>query len=216
MSMETKIRDLPVRLLGFAFVFGIALLAAAALLAGAAQAQSGPGSGDVIVEEADAPLSFEAELTGDQEVPAVDTATTGMAEVNVNEDMTQADFEVRVDDGFAVTQSHLHCAPAGENGPVIAFLFGHIPGGFDVDGDLAQFTLTDANILPAGQSCDTPVHDIASLTEALRDGIIYANVHTVAYPDGEIRGQLMSEPMEIVVEEEVVEEEMAEEEEMEE
>lgn len=175
------------RFLGVAAILGLALLAFA-LLSSAASAESGPGNGGN-----EAALTFEAELTGGEEVPAIVTDMAGRAEVRVDEDMMHADFEVRVENGIAVTQSHLHCAPAGQNGPVIAFLFGSIPGGFDVDGSLAEFTLTDANILPAGEDCSVPVHDIASLTQALQAGIIYANVHTVAHPGGEIRGQLMED-----------------------
>lgn len=170
-------------LFGMTIALGLGLLAMA-LVAGMARADSGSDP---------ATLSFRADLGGDQEVPPVVTDTTGRAEVKVNEDMTMADFEVRVNDGHAVTAAHLHCAPVGVDGPVIAFLFGDIPGGFDVNGDLAQFALTDANILPAGASCSVPVHDIASLTEALGAGIIYANVHSVANPGGEIRGQLMED-----------------------
>ncbi len=179
--MEARTQKILARFLVGAGILGAAI-AAFVFMLGSTFAQSG--------SSVNGSLKFEAELAGANEVPAVETAATGRAEVSVNEDMTQADFEVRVNDGMAVTQSHLHCAAVGENGPVIVFLFGFIPGGFDVDGTLAEFTLTDANILPAGQDCAIPVHDIASLTHALQAGIIYANVHTVAYPAGEIRGQL--------------------------
>src|SRR5688572_8446983 len=86
-------------------------------------------------------LKFAADLTGASEVPPVQTATTGNVEVEFNADATAADFELEVFDGLAVTQAHLHCGAAGQNGPVVVFLFGFIPGGFDLDGQIAKFTL---------------------------------------------------------------------------
>ncbi len=122
------------------------------------------------------------------------TNTTGEIEVEFNDDLTEAEFKLEVRDGVAVTQAHLHCAPAGVNGPVVAFLFGKVPGGFDVDGDLAEFTLTDANITAVGADCvpttGMAINNIADLADAMAEGNIYANVHTVTNPGGEVRGQL--------------------------
>ncbi len=67
----------------------------------------------------DEALEFEAKLSGAQEVPPVVTNTTGEIEVEFNYDLTEAKFELEVDDGVAITQAHLHCAPAGVNGPVV-------------------------------------------------------------------------------------------------
>jgi hypothetical protein len=139
-------------------------------------------------------LKFAADLTGAEEVPPVQTTTTGKVEVEFNADATAADFELEVFDGVAVTQAHLHCGATGQNGPVVVFLFGFIPGGFDVDGQIAKFTLTDANVAAVGADCvpviGMEINNLADLLDATRDGLIYANVHTVANPGGEIRGQL--------------------------
>jgi glucose/arabinose dehydrogenase len=140
---------------------------------------------------------FEVELSGDEEVPPVMTETTGKFEIEFNDDFTEADFELEVEDGMAITQAHLHCAPAGTNGPIVVFLFGFIPGGFDVDGELAKFTLTDANVAAVGASCvptiGMEIENLADLAQAIQDGNIYVNVHSVANPGGEVRGQLLAE-----------------------
>ena len=151
----------------------------------------------------DEALEFEAKLSGAQEVspPAplngVDTDTTGKIKVEFSDDLSEADFRLKVRDGFAVTQAHLHCGRAGTNGPVVVFLFGFVVGGVDVDGELARGTLTNADITDVGADCvpaiGRPVNNIASLAFAARDGLIYANVHTVANPPGEIRGQLLED-----------------------
>ena len=140
---------------------------------------------------------FEAELEGAQEVPAVTTDTTGEIEVEFNETFTEAAFELEVSDGVAITQAHFHCAPAGNNGPVVVFLSGFVPGGIDVDGDLAEFTLTDANVTAVGADCvpsiGMAINNLADLAQAMEDGDIYANVHSVANPGGEVRGQLVED-----------------------
>jgi hypothetical protein len=142
---------------------------------------------------------FAADLTGAQEVPPVTTETEGEITVRFDQELTEARFRLNVDDGIAVTMAHLHCAPMGVNGPVVAFLFGNVPGGFDVDGRLAKFTLTDANItaITPHPNCTTTIGmditSIADLAQAVRAGNIYANVHTVAHPAGEIRGQLVED-----------------------
>ncbi len=142
-------------------------------------------------------LEFEADMDGAQEVAPVDTPTTGEIEVEFNETLTEAAFELKVSDGVAILQAHLHCAPAGANGPVVVFLFGFIPGGFDVDGDLAEFTLTDANVDAVGADCvpsiGMAIDDLADLAQAMANGDIYANVHSVANPGGEVRGQLLED-----------------------
>jgi hypothetical protein len=148
--------------------------------------------------DGDKKLEFRATLSGAQEVPEVVTVTTGEIRVKFNEALSEADFRLIVRDGIGVTQAHFHCERPGRNGPVVIFLFGIVPGGVDVDGELAEGTLTNAGFLPAGGAVcpgliGRPVNNIAALVFAMRDGLIYANVHTVAHPGGEIRGQLLED-----------------------
>jgi hypothetical protein len=139
-----------------------------------------------------------ATLSGAQEVTTdppggVDTDTTGKIKVKFDEGLTQAEFELRVFDGTVIRVAHFHCGRAGENGPVEVFLFGPVDAGVDVDGELAEGIVTNADFRVA--DCDSaigrPVNNIASLAFAARDGLIYANVHTVAHSSGEVRGQLL-------------------------
>jgi hypothetical protein len=43
---------------------------------------------------------------------------------------------------------------------------------------------------PAGSTCPQAINNRRDLAEAMRRGNTYVNVHTVAHPGGEIRGQL--------------------------
>lgn len=146
-----------------------------------------------------ASLKFRAALSGAQEVttPAggVATDTAGEIRVGFNEALSEVDFRLVVRDGMGVTQAHFHCGRPGENGPIMVFLFGLVPAGVTVDGELARGTRTNADF--TGADCvpaiGRPVNNIASLFFAARDGLIYANVHTLDHPAGEIRGQLVGD-----------------------
>ena len=132
--------------------------------------------------------SFRADLTGDEEVPVpVDTDTTGEAEFEVNRDRTRIDFELEVEDGeriLAGPGAHLHCGAFGENGPVILFIAGGVPVGFDGDVEISG-SWNDGNIVNA--ACGATIADVV---DSMIDGGTYVNVHSAANPAGEIRGQV--------------------------
>ncbi len=130
--------------------------------------------------------SFEAILTGDEEVPPVDTEMTGEVSIEFDAKFTAAKFTLTVNDGVRVQQAHIHCGGPGVNGPIVVFLAGFHAPGWDVNGqwiDNVQFT--NANIV--NTTCGATLKQLAQSMEA---GNIYANVHTVAHPGGEIRGQM--------------------------
>jgi hypothetical protein len=148
-------------------------------------------AGASILARNDGP-KFEARLTGAQEVPPVNTETVGKVEIRFNADETKAEFELEVRKGVRVTQAHIHCAPKGVNGPVVVFLAGFHNRGWDVDGSWVEnATVTDANVMPpSSPACPHVINDLRDLVQAMRMGDTYVNVHTVANPGGEVRGQL--------------------------
>jgi hypothetical protein len=96
-----------------------------------------------------------------------------------------------------VVAAHIHLGAAGVNAPVVAFLFGNVaPAGGRIDGVLATGAITAASLVgPLGGAT------LATLIQAMKDGVTYVNVHTndgVAptntgpgdFPGGEIRGQI--------------------------
>lgn len=124
-----------------------------------------------------------AELSGENEVPAVESEGHGLAIFNVSRDGIR--YKLAVENIDQVTQAHIHLGAPGENGPVVAFLFGFVEGGVTVDGVLARGTITEANLV--GPLAGMP---LSALVEALLSGNAYVNVHTVDHPAGEIRGQI--------------------------
>ena len=167
---------------------------AAVLLAGAAVRGAARASDDDDGHKKG--QEFGARLSGAEEVPAVVTDTSGKVEIVLNADETKLEFELAVRKGVRVTQSHIHCAPKGVNGPIVVFLAGFHNRGWDVNGTWVEnATATDDNVIPpaAGGPCPVPINNLRDLAAAIRQGNAYANVHTVAHPGGEIRGQLRAE-----------------------
>jgi hypothetical protein len=85
--------------------------------------------------------------------------------------------------------AHIHLAPAGANGSVVAWLYPSSPPAQLIpgrsNGILAEGVITAANLIGplAGGSME-------DLLEAMQAGNTYVNVHTVQFPGGEIRGQI--------------------------
>ena len=135
--------------------------------------------------------NFVAPLQGDNEVPAVDTNTVGVATFRLSADETVLSYKLIVANGVAVTQAHIHCGVPGVNGPVVVFLYGFGPT-VDVSGLLAQGDITNANVIPRTelQGCPGGVTNLADVVALMRSGGAYTNVHTVANPGGETRGPI--------------------------
>jgi len=131
------------------------------------------------------PTTYTAHLTGAEEVPAVDTDAVGQTVLQLNRDRTALRFRLIVANIDDVTQAHIHLGERGENGDVVAFLFGFVAEGVTTNGVLATGTITDADLVGplAGMT-------LADLVAALDSGGAYVNVHTLANPGGEIRGQI--------------------------
>jgi CHRD domain-containing protein len=127
-----------------------------------------------------------APIHGDEEVPAVATAGRGVAKFWLNDDGSVS-FKLIVANIENVTQSHIHLAPAGTNGPIVVFLFGLVPAGVTEQGVLSEGTFTQANLIP--RPAIGFGGTMAELIEAIETGGAYVNVHTVAHPGGEMRGQ---------------------------
>ncbi|NLF67313.1 MAG: CHRD domain-containing protein [Chloroflexi bacterium] len=136
--------------------------------------------------------SFRAILTGAGEVPPVDTDAIGKAIFHLNKDDSALRYRLVVGKIENIVQAHIHCGAEGVNGPVVAFLFGPVPGGVTVSGILAEGTITNAQIIPREPSdaCPDGVANFAELLERINSGQAYVNVHTTANPGGEIRGPM--------------------------
>ena len=142
----------------------------------------------VVVDPTD--LRFQARpIEGGQAVPPVDSDATGRAKFQLNGDGTMS-IELKVSHIAGVTQAHVHLGARGENGPPVAFLFGPNPGGVSVRGTkkIGAAALTDADVIPL--AAFDFYGTVAALADRMLAGTAYVNVHTLANPPGEIRGQI--------------------------
>lgn len=134
-------------------------------------------------------LNFRAHLSSDQEVPQNGSKTTGQAIFQLSKDGMNLKYKVIVANIENVTMAHIHLAPAGSNGPVVAWLYPPRPPAMlkpgTTNGILQQGTLTKANL--AGSLAGKELKDLVDLIIA---GNTYVNVHTSQFPGGEIRGQI--------------------------
>lgn len=118
------------------------------------------------------------ELSGLQEVPPNQSFGSGFGRYELSADETELRFIITayVLTG-PVTAAHFHNAPASTAGPAVF--------------DLAPFlTEVDQDVALAGASLLAD-WSIENVVEEIRAGRVYVNLHTDAYPDGEIRGQVL-------------------------
>ena len=118
---------------------------------------------------------FAARLDGAQEVPGVTTNALGVATMHVSDDMDTACFEMTVTGlSGSVTGVHIHEGAIGVSGPIVVDLMSYL------SDNRVKGTITGSTLTP-------------QLIAKLFSGAFYVNVHTAANPNGEIRGQLLSE-----------------------
>ena len=127
--------------------------------------------------------TFIANLSGNEEVPPVVTQAQGQATFIFNNDTVH--FTLVVSNITNATVSHIHLAPAGQNGPIVALLYPGPTKTDSFDGVLAQGNITAENL--TGPLEGMP---LSALIDNMTAGNTYANVHTVQNPGGEIRGQI--------------------------
>lgn len=116
---------------------------------------------------------FTATLTGGQEVPENDSNAFGVAFMTFDEDSRMLSYSITFTDeklSGAETASHFHGpAEPGQNASVI----------FDITPSPGSPKTGSVGPLNRRQQRD------------LRQGLLYINIHTNLFPDGEIRGQVL-------------------------
>lgn len=158
--------------------------------------------------------TWAAPLLGTSETPSVTTTGHGQAEVTIDFDL----MTMRVQFSFAdligtATASHIHCCTAaagtGNVGvatttpsfPGFSFAPGAGPksGSYDHTFDMALASSYNSAFISAkdttpGDASDNVALAFNALVAGLDDGKAYLNLHTSAYPGGEIRGLLAPVP----------------------
>lgn len=118
-------------------------------------------------------------------MPPVRTIATGNAVIRVSDNGTKLRFLLIVRNITRVTQAHIHLGRKGQNGPIVAFLFGPSKFGISVRRGVVRGVLTHRDLV--GPLAGRTIRD---LIREIKNGNTYVNVHTIQNPDGEIRGQI--------------------------
>lgn len=128
---------------------------------------------------------YTAELTGDQEVPPVETASTGRLTLTVDGAGSRAQFVLEINGLQNASVARIYEGRSGEDGDAVVTLFTGPtkPGPFV--GVLAEGTITDADL--TGPLAGKTLQDLLDLIE---EGSAYISIGTLSYPEGAIRGQL--------------------------
>jgi hypothetical protein len=122
-------------------------------------------------------INFAATISGAQEVPPTPSPATGSAMVTLDTDTNLLSWNITFTAESLLgttTASHFHGpAPAGMNAPVIV----------------------NINLTPGFGSPQIGMATISEEHEAFfLAGLTYINIHTTAFPGGEIRGQVLQVP----------------------
>jgi hypothetical protein len=153
-------------------------------------AARGPAAEDELEQEPESEVESSsgiqllASLTGAQVVPPVTTTAAGSGNVVVSPARDAISFSLTVSPlpVTTVVLAHIHEGAPGVNGGVI---FNLLPAGAAFTGALSG-TLTAADFLPV-----ITVTTFAQAVDAILAGNAYFQVHTLASPGGELRGQIL-------------------------
>ena len=133
-------------------------------------------------------LGYQSILIGLSQVPPVASIGRGLASYLVARDSGTVYYSLEVlDVSSPITMAHIHLGQAGQNGDVVANLCGagSTPACAS-SGVIVTGTITTSSLVGplAG-------HSLGDLIVAMTSGGTYTNVHTMNFPNGEIRGQVL-------------------------
>jgi hypothetical protein len=123
------------------------------------------------------PARFRAPLTGEAEVPAVETEASGLATFRLNPALDTLHYDIQVHAITGITEAHIYQGQPGETGTILWTLYDGT-GTFDPENALS------------GSVPISPEELLELLT-----GNLFVNILTAAEPSGEIRGQILSGPL---------------------
>jgi hypothetical protein len=131
---------------------------------------------------------FSAVLTGDNEVPPVNTDATGKIKLFANPQQSTLDYQISISDlNGVVTGAHIHKGSIGTNGPVVATLktgntfAGASASTSGTDGGGSTSTSVSGTITSADLKGPLAGKQVTDLIRLIEDGKAYVNVHTQSH-----------------------------------
>jgi CHRD domain len=151
------------------------------------------GCGGAAVSDSTGPVDerFSATLAGTSVVPATTSTSAGTLTLEARD--STLGFSLSITNMTGVTQAHLHSAAAGANGATLVWLL-------PVNGNNAQTpSVTLDGVISLGDIAPSWVRGsprlaMDSVKALMRAGKVYVDVHTSAFTNGEVRGQIAKMP----------------------
>jgi hypothetical protein len=138
-----------------------------------------------------------ARLSGYEEVPALSTAARASFEARLSPGAIGYELSYRGLESDA-TQAHIHFGQKSVNGGIVVFLcsnLGNGPAGTQacpLRAGTVRGTITPDQVIgPTGQGITAGQFE--EFVRAMKAGATYANVHSVTFPGGEVRGQIKAD-----------------------
>ncbi|GAB4456016.1 MAG: hypothetical protein OHK0029_13190 [Armatimonadaceae bacterium] len=137
------------------------------------------------------PTAFSAIINGAQEVPPRDTPGSGFGTIlilnantiQVNLSVSNLLTQTSGGDPSAITVGHIHQGAPGTNGGVVVDLFAGFTG---TGGPGSNFVVINQTYTGTG---------VANFVTGAQSGLqYYFNIHSNAFPGGEVRGNLVAAP----------------------
>lgn len=122
-------------------------------------------------------------LTGMEEVPPVNTNSTGIALFDLLNN--HINFKVNVTMLENIKSAHIHLGEFGQNGEIIVSILNSSSPINIHNGTLVKGQLTATDLV--GSLKGKTINDLVKLFNNTKT---YLNIHTKQYPNGEIRGQI--------------------------
>lgn len=133
-------------------------------------------------------------------IPVIGLVTGGLGKAHfrlMHDGSLSYTLKVSVMPATPIFMAHIHLGPKGRNGPVMLWLFGDAASGPNPGATFPRndgpFTGEISGILTAANLTAPAGTGVVNFTDAVKNiiaGNAYVNVHTVARPGGEIRGQI--------------------------
>ncbi len=122
-------------------------------------------------------------LTGMEEVPPVNTNSTGIALFDLLNN--HINFKVNVTMLENIKSAHIHLGEFGQNGEILVSILNSSSPINIHNGTLVKGQLTATDLV--GSLKGKTINDLVKLFNNTKT---YLNIHTKQYPNGEIRGQI--------------------------
>jgi hypothetical protein len=141
---------------------------------------------------------FIAKLTGQNEVPHINTNATGNLEMELSPDGTVTHYVLSVTNISNAISAELREGANGKNGPIIETLYPFHPRGVPVNpkslinGTILNGTLSEGKVYTDLLEGPFAGKHLSDLIQLINNGNAYVNINTKQHPLGEIRGEISS------------------------